>query len=40
MLAGKGEQSYVKGALPAVELDDDLARAVIVYFFELANVAC
>ena len=40
MLAGKRERSSVKGALPAIELDDNLARAVVVYFLELANVAC
>ena len=26
--------------VPAVQLDDDLAVAVVVYFFELADVAC
>ncbi len=28
------------GDVPAVELDDDFARAVVVDFFEFANVAC
>ena len=26
--------------LPAVELDDDLAVAVVIYLLEFANVAC
>jgi hypothetical protein len=29
-----------KGDLPAVKLDDNLARAVVVDLLELANVAC
>ena len=30
----------MKDDLPAVELDDDLARAVVIHFFEFAYVAC
>jgi len=31
---------YERGRLPSVQLNDDLAIAVVVYFLELANVAC
>lgn len=37
VVAGRDDTGLVEAA---VELDDDLAVAVVVYFLELANVAC